>query len=126
MNNDSPMSADDCTWPCEHQLARQLAAMAHPARLSILRKLACHEACRCKDVVADMPLAQSTVSQHLKVLSEAGLVISDHRRPHSLYRIDRAALRMLGDGLGAFAQACCDPAPPQTLTNGPKGQSLVR
>ena len=90
-------------------LARQLTALAHPARLSIVRHLACADHCSCKDVVAGLPLAQSTVSQHLKVLAEAGLVRREPRPPHSRYSLDRAALNALGQTLERFAAACCDP-----------------
>lgn len=90
-------------------LARQLAALAHPVRLTILRALACSEKACCKDVVDRLPLAQSTVSQHLKVLSEAGLVTMDRCRPHSHYRLDREALSGLGMRLSDFTGACLSP-----------------
>lgn len=91
-------------------LARQLAALAHPVRLTILRALACSEKACCKDVVDRLPLAQSTVSQHLKVLSQAGLVAMDRCRPHSHYRLDREALAGLGMRLSAFSNECLSPA----------------
>ena len=100
MNCPAPSVSDD------ERLARQLAALAHPARLRILRALACRRRSCCKDVVAQLPLAQSTVSQHLKVLADAGLVMVDRRRPHSHYHIDRPALDGLTDHLAAFAGAC--------------------
>lgn len=90
-------------------MARRLAALAHPARLHIVRHLACASHCSCKDVVAKLPLAQSTVSQHLKVLAEAGLVHLEQRPPHSRYSLDRAALNALGQTLERFAAACCNP-----------------
>ena len=49
-------------------------ALGHPARVRILRLLVRRETCVCGDIVDELPLAQSTVSQHLKVLKEAGLV----------------------------------------------------
>ncbi|MGL4490479.1 MAG: ArsR/SmtB family transcription factor [Rhizobiaceae bacterium] len=52
----------------DEQLAAQLLALAHPVRLAIIRHLAASDACCNKDVVARVGLAQSTVSQHLKVL----------------------------------------------------------
>jgi len=51
-------------------------ALAHPARLHILRLLAAQTECRGADVFSELPLAQSTISQHLRVLKEAGLVTS--------------------------------------------------
>lgn len=56
-------------------LANQLRALGHPVRLSILRILAQRQNdCCCADVTQCLPLAQSTVSQHIKVLLEAGLI----------------------------------------------------
>src|SRR4051812_49821237 len=55
-------------------LTDRLRALAHPARLEILRVLAGRGRCVCGEVVGVMPLAQATVSQHLKILKEAGLV----------------------------------------------------
>ena len=49
-------------------------ALAHPARIQILRLLAGQSECRGADVFAELPLAQSTVSEHLRVLKDAGLV----------------------------------------------------
>ena len=58
----------------EGAIAARLSALAHPARLAILRHLSARHCSCCKDVVQSVELAQSTVSQHLKVLVEAGLV----------------------------------------------------
>lgn len=102
-----------CTTPSsigDDRLAEQLGALAHPVRLRILRSLACRQRSCCKDVVAELPLAQSTVSQHLKVLAKAGLVTMDRQRPHTHYMIDRPALTALGLHLGAFAASCCPPS----------------
>ena len=60
------------TYTDQH-LADMFAALAHPARIRILRHLAGHSACNCKQVVGEVKLAQSTVSQHLKILVDAGL-----------------------------------------------------
>ena len=54
--------------------AERLKALGHPVRLAIVRALAERSRCCCADVCSGLPLAQSTVSQHLKVLKEAGLV----------------------------------------------------
>ncbi len=93
--------------PEDAMAAARFAALAHPARLSILRWLSLHETCRCKDVVSSLPLAQSTVSQHLKVLVDAGLVVCDHKKPTSHYRLDRNALGELARTTGCFIEACC-------------------
>ena len=88
-------------------LARGLAALAHPARLEILRHLAERDACCCKDVVDRMNLAQSTVSQHLKVLVDAGIVRYATDRQRSRYEIDRVAVKDLADALSGVFQQCC-------------------
>lgn len=82
------------------QLARALRALAHPARLAVLEMLARAEGCVCGDIVRTLPLAQSTVSQHLKVLVDAGLVRSKSEGVRSSYCIDRAAMAALRDSLG--------------------------
>lgn len=89
-------------------LAERLAALAHPARLDILRGLAEIECCCCKDVVDRLDLAQSTVSQHLKVLVEAGLVTVTPEGARSLYRLDREALGGLSRAFGQLLAGCCD------------------
>ena len=58
----------------ENKLARYAKALAHPARIAILQLLAQKQACVCGDLVDELPLSQSTVSQHLKELKEAGLI----------------------------------------------------
>ncbi|MBK9420667.1 MAG: winged helix-turn-helix transcriptional regulator [Flavobacteriales bacterium] len=58
----------------DKHVARYAKALAHPARVSILRLLAGKRSCVCGDIVDELPLAQSTVSQHLKELKAAGLI----------------------------------------------------
>ena len=58
----------------DQELALLAKAIGHPARVQILRLLVRRETCICGDIVDELPLAQSTVSQHLKVLKEAGLI----------------------------------------------------
>jgi len=55
------------------ELADLSKALGHQARVKILRILTRKESCVCGDIVDELPLAQSTVSQHLKILKEAGL-----------------------------------------------------
>lgn len=83
-----------------------LGALGHPTRVRILRELACREACCCKDVVARLDLAQSTVSQHLRVLVDAGLVRFTPGRPRSRYEIDREALAALSGALNRLVVSC--------------------
>lgn len=58
----------------EQELAAFAKAMSHPARIAILKILAQHNECICGEIVEVLPLSQSTVSQHLKELKNAGLV----------------------------------------------------
>jgi ArsR family transcriptional regulator, arsenate/arsenite/antimonite-responsive transcriptional repressor len=69
-------------------LAARLKALGHPARLEILRVLAERGTCICGEVVGVLPLAQSTVSQHLKVLKQAGLVQGEVDGLMSCYCLD--------------------------------------
>ena len=89
------------------ELAAALGALAHPARLAILRHLAQHEACCCREVVERIDLAQSTVSQHLKVLVSAGLVLYEPRNRSSRYTVNRPALDRLARQAGALLTSCC-------------------
>lgn len=58
----------------ENKIAAYAKALAHPARVAILQLLIKKQACVCGDIVDDLPLSQSTVSQHLKELKQAGLI----------------------------------------------------
>lgn len=75
--------------------AERLKALGHPVRLAILRALAERSACCCGDVCRRLPLAQSTVSQHLKVLREAGLVSFRRDGVRSSYVLNPVALAAL-------------------------------
>lgn len=88
-------------------IACRMAALGHPARLAILRHLAERDACCCKDVVSRMDLAQSTVSQHLKVLVGAGLVRYTPHRQSSVYALDRQAMAELSAAFGGLVATCC-------------------
>ena len=58
----------------DNRVARYAKALAHPARVAIIKLLAKKATCQCGDIVEELPLSQSTVSQHLKELKEAGLI----------------------------------------------------
>ncbi|MFC6996183.1 ArsR/SmtB family transcription factor [Rufibacter roseus] len=66
-------------------LANLAKALSHPARIAILRLLAQRQSCICGDIVAELPLSQSTVSQHLKELKQAGLITGDIDGPRVCY-----------------------------------------
>ena len=77
------------------ELARLAWAIAHPARLQILRVLTERCGCICGELVGELALAQSTVSQHLKVLKEAGLVQGEIDGPRVCYCVNPAAVDRL-------------------------------
>lgn len=79
----------------DDELAALAKAIAHPARVQIIRILVRKTACVCGDIVDELPLAQSTVSQHLKVLKEAGLIRGEVDGPRVCYCIEPRALRRL-------------------------------
>ena len=79
----------------DEELAALGKAIGHPARVRILRILASRDACVCGDLVEELPLAQSTVSQHLKVLKDAGLVRGEVDGPRVCYCLEPRALRRL-------------------------------
>lgn len=61
----------------DNRMARYAKALGHPARIAIIRLLLKQPACMCGDIVEELPLSQSTVSQHLRELKEAGLIKGD-------------------------------------------------
>jgi ArsR family transcriptional regulator len=79
----------------DEDVAKLAWAIAHPARVRILRILLAQQACICGELVEQLPLAQSTVSQHLKILKEAGLVEGEIDGPKVCYCINPAALTRL-------------------------------
>ena len=85
--------------PDDETLARLAKALGHPARLRILRLLASRETCITGDVVAELPLAQSTVSEHLRILKEAGLVQATPVGTRSAYCVSAAGLDLLKRGV---------------------------
>lgn len=84
------------------KLAQLAKAIAHPARIEILQKIASHGTCICGEIVEHLPLAQATVSQHLKALKEAGLICGEIDGPRSCYCIDYTQLSELKDLLDGF------------------------
>ncbi len=73
-------------------LAEYMKALSHPARLRILQFLTETNACMCGDIVEALPLSQSTVSQHLKMLKEAGLIQGTLEGPRTCYCVDYEVL----------------------------------
>jgi ArsR family transcriptional regulator len=87
------------------QLAEWCKALGHPARIAILKTLAVRKECVCGDLVTDLPLAQSTVSQHLKQLKDAGLIDGVVDGPRSRYCLNSRNFRRLVSHLADFASA---------------------
>lgn len=104
------VSIDDrraCGSDAGRNVAVKLAALSHPARIEILRHLSASRSCCCRDVVDRLDLAQSTVSQHLKVLVEAGLVRFTPDGQRSRYAVDGQALAAVSVAVAELADSCC-------------------
>jgi DNA-binding transcriptional ArsR family regulator len=86
-----PVEGDDA----DEELATLTKALGHSARVKILRLLVRRNTCICGDIVEELALAQSTVSQHLKVLKDAGLIRGDIDGPRVCYCIEPRTLRRL-------------------------------
>ncbi len=98
----------------DNRLARYAKALGHPARVAILRLLVSRQACICGDIVDELPISQSTVSQHLKELKDAGLIKGDIEGVRVCYCINESAWAeaksMLSEFFEAFVEtsgACC-------------------
>ena len=84
----------------EQELAAFAKALSHPARIAILKVLAEKNECICGEIVEILPLAQSTVSQHLKELKSAGLIKGEVSGPKSCYCINWQNIEKLAGELG--------------------------
>jgi predicted transcriptional regulator len=72
----------------EVQLARFAKALSHPARIAILKLLGSMDTCFCGEIVEELPIAQATVSQHLKELKDSGLIQGCIEPPKVRYCIE--------------------------------------
>jgi DNA-binding transcriptional ArsR family regulator len=86
----------------ERKIAALCKALAHPARIAIINFLIKKRECICSDVVNELPLSQSTVSQHLKELKEAGLIVGDIDGPRVCYCIDQKRWSEAGGIINKF------------------------
>ena len=84
----APKSQQDDT----DELATMCKALGHPVRVKILQHLLEEDRCICGRIVEVLPLAQSTVSQHLKMLKESGLVLGEVEGPKTCYCVDKEKL----------------------------------
>ena len=89
MSPPGQISTDDDT------LAAMAKALGHPVRVQIVRLLVRRDTCITGDLVDELPLAQSTVSEHLRILREAGLVQGEIEGPRTRYCVDASGLAAL-------------------------------
>lgn len=86
----------------DEQLAEACKALGHPARIKIIRHLIEEDRCICGRIVEVIGLAQSTVSQHLKILKKAGLVDGEVEGPKTCYCVDKNAMASLNDAIDSI------------------------
>lgn len=84
----------------EQEVAVLSKALGHPARVRIMRLLLARDACYCGQLIDELGLAQATVSQHLKVLRDAGLIVGEIEGLRTCYWASRDRLAQLHDLLG--------------------------
>ncbi len=107
MNKPSPFTEAQCG------LARFAAAMGHPARIAIVGVLLREGEKSCGEIVRKLPLAQATVSQHLKALLGAGIVSMREEGPRRLYQLERRHIRGFCDAMQTTLGRKSDPQPPE-------------
>jgi ArsR family transcriptional regulator len=83
-------------------MARVCKAMGHPVRLQIIAFLKAKKRCFCGQIVNHLPLAQSTVSQHLKYLKNAGIIIGQVEGPGTHYCLNHKLLKQFQSKLATF------------------------
>jgi len=91
-------------------LASACKALSHPARLAILQTLADRGTCICGEIVDVMPLSQSTISQHLKILKNTGLITGNIDGQRSCYCINTETISTLRTSFGHLfgsLENCC-------------------
>ena len=93
----------------QNKLAVQLKAIAHPARIAILQEIIKANACICGDLVAELGLAQATISQHLKELKNAGLIQGTIDGVSVCYCIEPKAWEKLAKEMGGLFQSYTNP-----------------
>lgn len=96
----------------QNDLAAMAKALGHPARIAILQFLIKQKSCVCGDIVDELPLSQSTVSQHLNELKKVGIIKGDIDGPSVCYCIDEKQWNKIKAALGNLfdsyeGQSCC-------------------
>jgi ArsR family transcriptional regulator, arsenate/arsenite/antimonite-responsive transcriptional repressor len=103
----------------ETRLVGMFKALGNPIRFQIIKTLAERQVCITQEIVDSTPLAQSTVSQHLKVLREAGLIQGEIEGPATCYCVNPASLRWLKTQLNDWLPGCCGPESRPASKSGP-------
>jgi ArsR family transcriptional regulator len=88
----------------EQEVAVLAKALGHPARVRIMRLLLTRDACYCGQLVDELGLAQATVSQHLKMLKDAGLIVGEIEGPRICYCAGRDRLAELHELVGSVLE----------------------
>ena len=86
----------------EQDVAALTKALGHPARVRIMRLLLARDACYCGQLIDELGLAQATVSQHLKVLRDAGLIVGEIEGLRTCYWASRDRLVQLHELVGGL------------------------
>jgi len=86
----------------ENKISDWAKALSNPARIKILKILAQKNLCMCGDIVDLMPLAQATVSQHLKELKRVGFIKGEIEGPKICYCLDNSALNEAQNKINEF------------------------
>jgi DNA-binding transcriptional ArsR family regulator len=94
----------------QNDLAALAKALGHPARIAILQFLIKQKSCVCGEIVDELPLSQSTVSQHLSELKKVGLIKGDIEGPKVCYCIDTKAWSRMKENLSILMDSYEDPS----------------
>ena len=91
----------------QDRLIKIFKAISNPIRFKMLNKMASGEACTTQKLVQETGLAQSTVSQHIKVLRAAGLVIGVGKGSSTCYQVDQRKILWLQNSMNIWVKQCC-------------------
>ena len=98
----SKQKATKVAAPADDTLAAMAKALANPVRIRILRMLDARQTCMTGDLVLEVGLAQPTVSEHLRILRDAGLIQGEIEGPRTRYCVNRDGLAALKAGVVAL------------------------
>jgi len=111
MSGKMKLTSIDINDPSVKRSAEIAKALGHPARIAILKILANRNTCFCGDITEVLPLAQSTVSQHLKALKSAGLITGEVEGVRTCYCLNPEGIKelntLLSELSGELIKTCC-------------------